>query len=62
LTPREREVLAHVLLGRMNKHIATDLGIHERSVKRHRTHLMAKLQVRSVAEVAQLAAEAGFTD
>jgi two-component system response regulator FixJ len=60
LTPREREVLAQVLRGRLNKQIAADLGIDERSVKRHRTSLMAKLQVRSVAELAQLAAEAGF--
>jgi len=60
LSPREREVLAHVLRGRLNKQIAADLGIVERSVKRHRKSLMAKLQVRSTAEVARLAAEAGF--
>ena len=58
LTPREAEVLAHVLRGRLNKQIAADLGIDERSVKRHRTSLMAKLAVRTVAELAQLAAEA----
>jgi FixJ family two-component response regulator len=60
LTPREREVLAHVLRGQLNKQIAADLGIDERSVKRHRTSLMAKLEVHSVAELALLAAEAGF--
>ncbi len=59
LTPREREVLAQVLRGRLNKQIAADLGIDERSVKRHRTSLMAKIEVRSVAELARLAAEAG---
>lgn len=59
LTPREREVLMHVLRGRLNKQIAADLGIDERSVKRHRTSLMAKIEVGSVAELAQLAAEAG---
>lgn len=58
LTAREREVLAHVLRGRLNKQIAADLGIDERSVKRHRTSLMRKLAVRSVAELARLAAEA----
>ena len=58
LTPREGEVLAHVLRGRLNKQIAADLGIDERSVKRHRTSFMAKLAVRTVAELAQLAAEA----
>ncbi len=57
LTPREREVLMHVLRGRLNKQIAADLGIDERSVKRHRTSLMSKLEVGSVAELAQLAAE-----
>ena len=35
LTPRDREVLAHVLAGRLNKQIADDLRIDERSVKRH---------------------------
>ena len=60
LTPREREVLTHVLRGRLNKQIAADLGIDERSVKRHRTSLTGKLQVQSVAELAQLAAEAGW--
>jgi len=59
LTPREREVLAQVLRGRLNKQIAGDLQIDERSVKRHRTSLMGKLDVRSVAELARLAAEAG---
>jgi len=61
LTPREREVLTHVLTGQLNKQIAADLGIAERSVKRHRTSLMAKLQVQSVAQLAPLAVEAGFT-
>ncbi len=59
LTPREREVLTHVLRGRLNKQIAANLGIDERSVKRHRTSLMAKIEVGSVAELAQLAAEVG---
>ncbi len=61
LTPREREVLAHVLRGRLNKQIAGDLGIAERSVKRHRTSLMAKLEAGSVAELARLAVEAGIS-
>ncbi len=61
LTPREWEVLGHVLSGRLNKQIAAELGIDERSVKRHRTSFMAKLAVRSVAELAQLAAGAGIT-
>jgi len=60
LTRREREVLSHVLRGQLNKQIAADLGIDERSVKRHRTSFMTKLQVQSVAELAQLAMEAGI--
>jgi FixJ family two-component response regulator len=57
-TPRDREVLVHVLAGRLNKQIADDLRIDERSVKRHRTSIMAKLQVPSVAELTHLVYEA----
>ncbi|HAB19386.1 MAG TPA: response regulator [Verrucomicrobiota bacterium] len=60
LTEREREVLRHVVQGRLNKQIAADLGIHERTVKLHRTHLTTKLEVRSVAELTRLVQEAGF--
>jgi two-component system, LuxR family, response regulator FixJ len=60
LTDREREVLRHVVQGKMNKEIAADLGIHERTVKLHRTHITTKLQVHSVAELTRLAQEAGF--
>jgi len=55
LTPRQNEVLTLVLRGWLNKQIAADLGINERSVKRHRASLMRKLEVESVAELAQLA-------
>lgn len=61
LTPRDMEVLNLVLRGQLNKQIAADLGIDERSVKRHRASLMTKLEVQSVAQLAQLAHEAGFT-
>lgn len=60
LTSREREVLAHVLTGQLNKQIAGDLGIDERSVKRHRTSIMTKLQVQSVAELTRLVQDAGL--
>jgi len=60
LTPRERQVLSHVMQGQMNKQIAAELGIDERSVKRHRTNLTRKLEVKSVAELVQLAVELGF--
>ena len=59
LTPREREVLSHVLKGALNKQIAVTLGIDERSVKRHRTNMMRKLGVTSVAELVHLAIESG---
>jgi two-component system response regulator FixJ len=60
LTPRDREVLGHVLAGQLNKQIAADLGIDERSVKRHRTSIMTKLRVQSVAQLTRLVQEAGF--
>ena len=50
LTPRERDVLRHVVQGRQNKQIAADLNINERTVKLHRTAITTKLEVRSVAE------------
>lgn len=61
LTPREREVLDHVLQGLLNKQIAGLLGVDERTVKRHRAKLMNKLAVSSVAQLAQLAQAAGIT-
>ena len=59
LTDREREVLRHVVQGKLNKQIAADLGIHERTVKLHRTNLTAKLRVHSVAELTRMVQEAG---
>lgn len=59
LTERELEVLRHVIQGKLNKQIAGDLGIHERTVKLHRTHITTKLQVHSVAELTRLVQEAG---
>jgi FixJ family two-component response regulator len=58
LTQREREVLEHVLRGQLNKQIAGDLGIHERTVKLHRTAITTKVGVQSVAELTQLWLEA----
>lgn len=61
LTPRQNQVLTHVLRGQLNKQIAAELGIDERSVKRHRANMMKKLRVNSVAELARLAVEAGLS-
>ena len=58
LTEREREVLSHVVQGRLNKQIAWDLGIHERTVKLHRTAITTKLNVQSVAELTRLTQQA----
>jgi len=55
LTPREREVLAHVVTGQLNKQIAADLDTTERTIKAHRANLTAKLQMPSVAELVRLA-------
>lgn len=60
LSKRELEVLAHVVQGRLNKQIAADLGIHERTVKLHRTAITTKLGVQSVAELTRLTDQAGI--
>jgi len=61
ISPREREVLDHLLCRRLNKQIASDLGIHERTVKVHRRSVMRKLNIRSVAALARLSQEAGVS-
>jgi FixJ family two-component response regulator len=59
LTEREREILEYVVAGKMNKEIAADLDIHERTVKLHRTAITTKLRVQSVAELTRLWLESG---
>jgi len=60
LTPREREVLAHIVTGQLNKQIAADLDTTERTIKAHRANLMAKLQMQSVAELVRLSQALGI--
>jgi FixJ family two-component response regulator len=60
LTPREREVLAHVISGKLNKQIAADLGTVEKTVKVHRGRVMEKMDARSVADLVRLAQRAGI--
>ena len=60
LTNRELEVLRHVVEGRLNKQIAANLGISERTVKLHRTAITTKLQAHSVAELTRLAQASGL--
>ena len=60
LTRRELGVLRHVVDGRLNKQIAADLGISERTVKLHRTAITTKLQAHSVAALTRLAQAVGL--
>ena len=55
LTPREREVLEHVIAGQLNKQTAADLGTVEKTIKVHRARVMEKMMVQSVAELVRLA-------
>jgi len=54
LTPRERQVLEQVVAGRLNKQIAADLGIVEKTIKVHRARLMRKMRATSLVELLQL--------
>jgi DNA-binding CsgD family transcriptional regulator len=60
LTPREREVLTHVIAGRLNKQIAADLGTVEKTIKLHRGRMMHKMGVRTVADLVRIAERAGI--
>jgi FixJ family two-component response regulator len=60
LTPREAEVLRHVIAGRLNKQIAAKLGTAEKTIKVHRARVMQKLAVRSVVELTRIADHAGI--
>ena len=55
LTPREREVFALVVAGRMNKQIAGDLGTAEKTIKVHRSRVMEKLGTRTLADLVRMA-------
>jgi FixJ family two-component response regulator len=54
LTPREREVMAWVVRGLLNKQVAFELGTTERTIKAHRAQIMAKMQVGSLAELVRI--------
>jgi FixJ family two-component response regulator len=60
LTPREREVLVHVVAGRLNKQIAADLGTVEKTIKVHCARIMEKMEVRSLADLVRLAERLGI--
>ena len=59
LTPREREVMEHVVAGQLNKQIAADLGTGEQNIKVHRAHIMDKMGVESLADLVRAAERLG---
>lgn len=59
LTPREREVFARVVTGMLNKQIAAELSLAEKTVKVHRARVMRKMQAGSVAELVRMADRVG---
>lgn len=59
LTPREREVMEHVVAGQLNKQIAADLGTGEQNIKVHRAHVMEKMGVESLADLVRAAERLG---
>jgi FixJ family two-component response regulator len=60
LTPREREVFAHLISGQLNKQIGFDLGISERTTKIHRHQVLAKMEADSIAHLVRMAAMLGI--
>ena len=61
LTPREREVLLQVVTGKLNKQIAGDLGIAEKTIKVHRGRVMQKMQAGSVADLVRMVEKLGLS-
>ena len=61
LTPRERQVMLYVVTGMLNKQIAFELGISEKTVKVHRARVMEKMRAGSVADLVRLTEKAGLT-
>ena len=60
LTPREHEVMARVVIGRLNKQIAGELGIAEKTIKIHRARVMEKMGAQTLADLIHLAGRAGI--
>lgn len=61
LTPREREVLAFLVVGLLNKQIAGELVTTERTIKFHRAHIMQKMRAESIADLVRMAQKLGLT-
>jgi FixJ family two-component response regulator len=60
LSPREREVFAHLITGQLNKQVGFDLGISEHTIKIHRGRVLQKMQANSIADLVRMAAELGI--
>ncbi len=60
LTPREKDVLEHLVAGRSNKEVGLKLGISPRTVEIHRARLMEKMSASSLAHLVRMAIEAGI--
>jgi FixJ family two-component response regulator len=60
LTPREREVFLHLIGGQLNKQVAADLRITERTIKMHRANILQKLEVDSIAKLVRVAVDLGI--
>ena len=59
LTAREREVLTYLITGMLNKQIAYELNISERTVKAHRKQVLAKMGINSIAELVRMSEKVG---
>jgi FixJ family two-component response regulator len=62
LTAREREVMALVVAGLLNKQIAGELATTERTIKFHRAHIMQKMEAESLAELVRMASQLGISN
>jgi FixJ family two-component response regulator len=61
LTPREREVFALVVTGRLNKQVAAELGVSEMTVKVHRSQISKKMQAISIVDLVRMADRLGMS-
>jgi FixJ family two-component response regulator len=61
LSPREREVLAHLISGQLNKQVSFDLGISEQTTKIHRHRVLEKMQADSIADLVRMSSDLGIT-
>jgi len=61
LTPREREIMSLVVSGKLNKQIGFQVGLSEMTVKVHRSHVMQKMQAKSLVDLVRMADKLGVS-